>query len=92
MVVARSDGLSKTARALGLNEGRLKARVSVAQDEGGGGDRVKATFVEMGIGQFGSCRMVVEFVRRDGDRMRMDVTGPSVDVVGVSRAFWSRQP
>ena len=93
--VARVDGLSRTARALGLDHGRLKARASCSVAEGEGiSDRPRgATFVEMGIGALGSSRTVVEFVGQDGDRMRIDVTGPSgVDVVGLSREFWSRQP
>lgn len=93
--VARVDGLSRTARALRLDHGRLKARASCSEAcLGEISDRPgDATFVEMGIGALGSSRTVVEFVGGDGERMRIDVTGPSaVDVVGLSQAFWGRQP
>lgn len=92
--VARTDGLWKTAKALGLDHGRLKARASVVKGRERTSDPVpEATFVEVGFGPLGSTRTVMEFVGRDGERMRIDVTGSSpVDVVGLSRAFWGRQP
>lgn len=93
--VARGEGLSKTARALRLDQHRLKARAMHVQEVDGTSDRVEATeptFVEVGIGPLGGSRTVVDFAGRDGDRMRIEVTGPvAVDVVGLSRAFWSRQ-
>ena len=95
MGVARGEGLSKTARALRLDQHRLKARAMHVQEVDGTSDRVEATeptFVEVGIGPLGGSRTVVDFAGRDGDRMRIEVTGPvAVDVVGLSRAFWSRQ-
>jgi hypothetical protein len=90
--VARGEGLSRTARALRLDHSRLKARVGLVPGVEGTSDRPETTFVEVGIGPLGSSRTVVELAGRDGDRMRIEVTGPSpVDVVGLSRAFWSRQ-
>lgn len=90
--VARTNGLWQTARELRLEYGRLKARVGAAEGREVISDGPGTTFVELGVGHLGGSRTVVEFVGRDGDRMRIDVTGPSaVDVVGVSRAFWSRQ-
>ena len=92
--VARTDGLFRTAKALRLEHGRLKARASLVEGRQGTCDPVpEATFVEVGFGPPDSTRTVMEFVGRDGERMRIDVTGPSpVDVVGLSRAFWGRQP
>lgn len=92
--VARRDGLWKTARALGLEQGRLKARARLVEGRETASDRVpEARFVEVGFDPLGSTRTVMEFVGRDGDCMRIDVSGSgALDVVGLSRAFWSRQP
>jgi len=92
--VARRDGLWKTARALGLEHGRLKARARLVEGRDAATDQVReARFVEVGLGPLDSARTVMEFLGRDGDRMRIEVAGSGVlDVVGLSRAFWSRQP
>jgi hypothetical protein len=102
--VARGAGVHATSKALRLNYYSLKDRLVLAdgeapsQKEAGSG----ATFVEV---QMPSVRApipresaaggqtVVELVGTGGDRMRIDVTGSSnVDVVGLARAFWSREP
>lgn len=92
--VARRDGVWKTARALGLEHGRLKARAGLVDGRESASDRLpEAGFVEVGLGPLESARTVMEFVGRDGDRMRIEVAGSgALDVVGLSRAFWSRQP
>jgi hypothetical protein len=91
--VARTDGLFKTAKALRLEHSRLKVRARVVEGREGASDPGPETaFVEVGFESLGSSRTVMEFVGRDGDRMRIDVTSSSpVDVVGLSRAFWGRQ-
>ena len=91
---AQTCGLLMTAQKLGLDRGRLEARVSLAEgQQRRTGGRREPVFVEVGMNPLGSGRAVVEFVSRDGDRMRIDVAGPSgVDVVGLSRTFWGLQP
>jgi hypothetical protein len=89
--VARGEGLSRTARALGVDAERLRARMGVTagRDEDRDG-RARAAFVEVGVGGLGGTRTVVELVGRKGEQMRIDVVGPgAVDVVGLARAFWS---
>jgi hypothetical protein len=79
---------------LGLEHGRLKARARLVEGRDAATDQVReARFVEVGLGPLDSARTVMEFLGRDGDRMRIEVAGSGVlDVVGLSRAFWSRQP
>ena len=90
--LARVHGLAMTAQKLGLDRGRLEARVSLAEGQERAADRSEPVFVELGVAPLdGRGRTVVELVSRAGDRMRIDVTG-GVDVVGLSLSFWSRQP
>ncbi len=91
--LSRVHGASKTAQVLGVDRERLQARVSAS----GGRERAEAgldpVFVELGMGALGGGRTVVEFVSREGDRMRIDVTGPNgLDVVQLSEAFWRGRP
>ena len=91
--LARVYGLAMTAQKLGLDRGRLEARVSLGEGQERAADRPEPLFVEVGVAPFDGGRTVVELVGRGGDRMRIDVTGRSgVDVVGLSLSFWSRQP
>jgi hypothetical protein len=54
--------------------------------------RVEPAFVELPVGAMGGLnRTVIDMLGRQGDRMRVD-TGGGVDVVGLVKAFWSRQP
>ena len=46
------------------------------------------------VGAVGAAgKAVIELMGRHGERMRIEVAGPTaVDVVGLSQTFWSRQP
>jgi hypothetical protein len=92
--VAREHGVAETARALRLDPGKLAklAEGSAAQS------MVEAAgFVELGGLGLGERRelpkAVLEFVGREGDRVRMEIVGDAggvVDLVALARAFWSR--
>jgi hypothetical protein len=94
--VARIDGVYATSQVLRLDYSRLKQRAQT-----GGGDATLApaeqsapSFVEVGMGQLvNGVRTVVEFAGRSGDRMRIEVTGAgTVDLVGLTEAFWRDRP
>jgi hypothetical protein len=86
--VARVGGVVETARALRLDARRLAALVEPA------GAREPATFVELdGVEVVaGSEPVVVEFIGREGDQIRVRVPrgGGAVDLAELARAFWSR--
>ena len=84
--VARVEGVSAASRALRLDYGRLKDRVALAEGQGEG-----KAFVELEVGQLsGGSRTVVELVRQDGARMRVETAG-EIDLEGLSRTFWGWQ-
>jgi hypothetical protein len=94
--LARVEGVWATARALRFKYEKLKARVDSATRRGGknvsAGDG-KPAFVELGMAELcGGGKAVVELMSRHGDRMRIEVTGASMDVAGLTQAFWSRRP
>ena len=88
--VARSAGLYTTARALRFNYERLKERAgqAVAKRRGNG-----SGFVALELPQLhGGAKVVVDLVGRDGEQVRIDVSGGSVrDVVALAQAFWRRR-
>jgi len=91
--VARMDGVSETARALGLSVARLKEEVGRARTPAErGGCESGARFVELtGMGSLGGGRTVVELVK-GGEQMRIHLVGASTaDVVSLAEAFWSRR-
>jgi len=92
--VARVEGLYATARTLRFDYERLKERVKRAP--GAKGQEVsdgKAAFVELGMDTLsGGGKAVVELMSRHGDRMRIEITGASIDVASLTQTFWSRQP
>lgn len=89
---AQSSGIETTARALRLNAGRLRDRMRRCEaEEGVPGREEAAMFVELGA--LGGFRGVIETVGKEGQRMRMEVTGPGpIDVAGVCRAFFGSRP
>jgi hypothetical protein len=90
--VARVEGLSTTARALGLRVERLKQRVE--RTRGPVVDIVRApAFVELtGMGSLGGSRAVVELVKAGGEQMRVHLMGTgTAELVGLAEAFWSRR-
>lgn len=82
--VARREGVEATARALRLDQQRLKDRV-------GGGGGSSAAFVEVSVAPVGgSGPLLVELVGRGGEQMRIHLAGPSsAALVELARAFWS---
>lgn len=89
---AQSSGIETTARVLRLNAGRLRDRMRRSEGgECGPGREEAAMFVELGA--LGGFRSVIETVGKDGQRMRIEITGPGpVDVAGVCRAFFGSRP
>jgi len=90
--LARVAGLWATARALRLNYDRLKSRVTGKAGRERAEGQEESGFVDLGMGQLCGGRTVLEMMGRGGERMRIEVTGAStVDVVGLTQTFWSRQ-
>jgi hypothetical protein len=90
--VARTEGVAATARALKLDAMRLAARMPTG-NEPAVAERQRR-FVEIpALSAAGSRAVtVVEFVGREGDRVRVEtpsVVG-STEIVELARAFWSR--
>lgn len=95
--IARVEGVWATARALHMNDERLRERVGSAQagaSNGGKGEKPSG-FIDLGTaaGLGGGGKTVLELARRDGERLRIDVSDASrVDVVALARGLWSRRP
>jgi hypothetical protein len=93
--VARVDGLNATARALRFDYYGLKARMdegpsTAARTKGASVSpfvEVQSPSLDAG-GHKGET--MVEFVGRQGERMRIVAAPGAVDLVGLARAFWSR--
>lgn len=95
--VAGVEGLYSTARALRVEYGRLKKRVAATHaiervSRRAAASSAGSSFVELGMSQLcGACKTVIEVCGREGDRMRVEVTGtPTVDIVGLTRTFLSQ--
>jgi hypothetical protein len=90
--VAGAEGLSTTARALGLRVEGLKRRVDRAPGPVVDGGRVPA-FIELtGMGSLGGSRAVVELVDAGGQQMRVHLMGASsAELVSLAEALWSRR-
>lgn len=91
--IARTEGLSATARALRLSWYALSERMNGTRslrsvDE----SAVRTHFVEIGSEQlFLAGKTTFQFIGRDGERLRIDAADPrAVDLVEVALAFWSR--
>ena len=86
--IVRTAGVYATARALRFNYEGLKKRAGreAAAARGHGTE-----FVALQMPQLngGGARVVVDLVGRDGEKMRIDVSGASaMDAVGLAQAFW----
>lgn len=97
--VARTQGLGATARALRMNPAKLARLVAAAPRAPGAGSEARAAsapaFVALGGLRVPASResgVVVELASRDGDRMRVELTGDAhgVELAELARAFWSR--
>jgi hypothetical protein len=91
--LARREGVLATAQALGLDCGRLAARMKAAAAPGDSRGEEPPEFVEIGAaGWCTASRTEVRLASRDGDVVCLEVTGASaVDVAGVVQAFWDRR-
>jgi hypothetical protein len=93
--VARVEGVYSTAHALRVEYGRLKKRVAATQAIEKVSRRAAASspgssFVELGMSQLcGTCKTVIEVCGREGDCMRVELTGmrPTVDIVGLTQTL-----
>jgi hypothetical protein len=90
--LARTHGVNPVARALGLDFYGLKDRL---QRSGNPVPRRQQTFVEVaveGAGPVGSVSpmIVVEMVRADGGRMRVELASAEV-LLRLSETFWVRR-
>jgi len=94
--LARVEGVWTTARALRFKYERLKERVDCearAEVREVGDGHGKPAFVELGMAELsGGGKAVVELMSRHGDRMRIELTGASMDVASLTQAFWSQRP
>jgi hypothetical protein len=93
-----------TARALHLNYERLRDRVGAVRARRPKSKRPArkvapppsepSGFIDLGTGALGGGgKTVLALERRDGERLRIEVSDPSrVDVVALARALWSRRP
>ena len=90
VTVARVAGVYATARALRLNYERLKERASRAAVKEGGGNSNR--FVALQLPQLnGGAKVIVDLVGRDGEQVRMELSGVNgTDVVALAEAFWKR--
>jgi hypothetical protein len=88
--VARTAGLSSTARALRFGYQRLKMRADRAARTT---PTRKTEFVAFSVPSLpGGTKLVVDLVGRDGEQMRIDVSGASaMDTVALVEAFWRRR-
>jgi hypothetical protein len=87
--VARVEGLYSTSRALRVEYRRLKQRVTSTAAI----STTSSSFVELGMSQLcGMSRTMIELCSREGDRMRVEVTGtPAVDIVGLTQTLLSQR-
>jgi len=85
--LARQDGLSPTARALGLSYTTLKQRLEQAHGAASTGGA--STFVELAPARtLGAC--VIEVPGPDGHALRIHLQGlPVADLLALSRGVWS---
>lgn len=103
VAAARVDGVWATSRVLRVEYSRLKRRVECASGGDGQacamGPSEASAFMEVGMTAWAarprpmdSGTTVIELMGRHGERMRVEVSGEStMDVVGLSQAFWSGQ-
>jgi hypothetical protein len=102
VTVARTEGVSQTARALGVDRRRLE-RLSAAEPAPAvSALRVapppsvasppSVDFVQLDAESFRPRGLtVVQLEGADGEHVRVELSGAcAVDVVALSRAFWSR--
>jgi len=91
---ARGEGIGATARCLRLDRQRLARRVALEPvADGSRASAEVARFVELRLSEPQSgCEAMMELSGGDGELLRVVVGDVrQLDVVGLARAFWSRQ-
>ena len=94
--VAAVEGVSTTARALGIDRARLARHMegSVASPAASQPEQPalpSTAFVEVDTHSvFARGQTVVRLTSRDGEQLEIAVEGGTVDVAAVARAFWER--
>ena len=87
--VSQVAGLHATARALHFNYERLKERAGPSAGKQSGNAK---QFVEFQLPQVsGGANLIVELLGREGEQVRMELSGLSgMDVVALAQTFWKR--
>jgi hypothetical protein len=96
VTIARNEGVAQTARALGVDRRRLERLAAAEPSPAVSALRVasppRVDFVQLDADAL--CprgHAVVQLESADGERLRVELSGAcAVDVVALSRAFWSR--
>lgn len=94
--LARAGGVEQTARKLRLDRRRLarlvEAEPAPPKRPAFAEARARVEFVELDAEVVcARAQMVVQLEGRDGERVRVEMSGASAtDVLAVARAFWSR--
>ena len=93
--LARVQGVSRIARALGVSYESLKKRVQGFRTRGKGSEQGLDGFVELSMAELacspGSAGAEVELSGADGAKMIVRLrAGEGVDVLGLAEAFWGR--
>ena len=93
---ARVAGVETAAHALGLDRGRLAARVALAGARAPTIANDSRSFVEVDASRLCSSppspRTVLRFEGGDGERLEVEFgDGSALDIVGLASAFWSRR-
>jgi hypothetical protein len=93
--MARTYGISRTAKALRVNYNALKQRVDEGAATTGGPEKdALATFLELAPPtRVGSCHCTLELESVSGAKMRVDLQGEETpDLAALSRSFWNPGP
>jgi transposase-like protein len=95
VALARREGVSPVARALGVDCGTLRERVRRTAAGGCGGAARSAGFVEVEgapvVGGSTAAGAVVDMTRADGTRVTVELApGVAVDVLGLAAALLGR--
>ena len=89
--VTRTAGLYPTARALRFNYEKLK-RLAASKVSPPKKQATEFVTLQMPQQQPNGLKVVIDLAGRDGDQMRIEVTGGNpVDVVSLAQAFWPRR-
>ena len=90
--MARTYGISRTAKTLRVNYNALKQRVDEGAAATGGPEKnAVATFLELAPPtRVGSCHCTLELENASGAKMRIHLQGEETpDLAALSRSFWN---